>query len=215
MKYLPEWANFVIILIMNPQTVIFVGRSGAGKGVQAKLLQEFFKKNTPDIPVLYLETGSYFRKYIKQDGFTWDRARNVNDKGARQSDFIAVWIWSQFLIDNIKEGDHHIVFDGTPRSLNEAEILSTAIHFYDRKNPMVVFLDISSSCAEERLRLRGRADDLDSSSIERRQGWFENDVVPAIDYFRNNPEYNFLEIDGEQTPEEVHQEIVEQIVITE
>lgn len=196
---------------VNPQTVIFIGRSGAGKGVQAKLLQSFLKDSTPNTPVLYLETGAYFRKYIKQDGFTWDRARDVNDKGARQPDFIAVWIWSQFLIENTKEGNHHLVFDGTPRSLNEAEMLSTALPFYDRKNPMVVFLDISSSCAEERLRLRGRADDLDALSIGRRQEWFENDVAPAIDYYRNNSDYIFLEIDGEQTPEEVHQEIVKQI----
>lgn len=197
---------------MNPQTVIFIGRSGAGKGVQSKVLQDFLKHNTPNIPLLNLETGAHFRKYTKQEGFTWSNARTVNDTGARQPDFLAVWIWSQFFIDNIKNERQHLILDGTPRSLNEAHILSTALHFYNRKNPIVVFLDISNPCAEERLRLRGRADDLDTESVARRQKWFEQDVAPAVDYYRHNPDYNFLEINGEQAPEEVHQEIVKQIV---
>lgn len=197
---------------MNPQTVIFIGRSGAGKGVQSKLLQDFFKKNTPDTPVLPLETGACFREYIKREGYTWDRARVGTKTGLRQPDFLAIWSWSQFFIDNIKEESHHIILDGISRALNEAKTLSTALHFYDRKNPIVAFLDISSSCAEERLRLRGRADDLVPESIARKQKWFEDDVVSAIDYYRNNPDYIFLEIDGEQSPEEVHQEIVKQIM---
>lgn len=197
---------------MNPQTVIFIGRSGAGKGVQSKLLQDFFKDNTPDISVLYLETGSYFRKYIKQEGRTWDYARKVNDMGGRQPDYLAVWIWSQFLIDNIKEENQHLVIDGTPRSLPEAQIFSTALTFYHRKNPLVVFLDISNPCAEKRLRLRGRPDDLSIEFVARRQKWFEDDVAPAVEYYRNNSDYNFLEIDGEKTPEEVHQEIVKKIL---
>ena len=196
---------------INPQTIIFVGRSGAGKGVQSELLQVFLKKNTPDIPTLHFETGAYFRKYTQQEGYTWKCARMTNDMGMRQPDFLAVWIWSQLFIENMKEGQYHFVFDGVPRSLNEAKILGTAFSFYNLKNPIVVFLNISNTCAEERLRTRGRADDLVPGAIARKLEWFEDDVVPAIDYYRNNPEYVFLEIDGEQTPEEVHREIVKHI----
>lgn len=197
---------------MNPQTVIFIGRSGAGKGVQSKLLQDFFKDNTPGISVLYLETGSYFREYVKREGYTWDLARVGTKTGLRQPDFLAIWSWSQFFIDNMTEGNQHIVLDGISRALNEAKTLSTALHFYNRKDPIVVFLDISSACAEGRLRARGRADDLVPESIARKQKWFEDDVAPAVEYYRNNSDYNFLEIDGEKTPEEVHQEIVKKIL---
>ena len=200
---------------MNPQTIIFIGRSGAGKGVQSKILQDFLREKTPNIPIICLETGAYFRKYVQQEGNTWECARKVNDTGGRQPDFLAVWIWSQFFIDNIKEGSNHLVIDGTPRSLNEAQILSTAFPFYRRENPTVVFLDISTTCAEERLRLRGRPDDLNIESVRSRQKWFEDDVAPAVEYYRNNPDYHFLEIDGEKTPEEVHQEIIKKLATSQ
>ncbi|MBI3634481.1 MAG: nucleoside monophosphate kinase [Candidatus Yonathbacteria bacterium] len=197
---------------ITPQTVIFIGRSGAGKGIQSKLLQNFLKDSTPDIPVLYLETGACFREYIKREGYTWNRARVTTETGLRQPNFLAIWSWSQFFIDNIKGDNQHLILDGISRALNEAEALSTAFLFYHRKNPIVVFLDISNSCAERRLRLRGRSDDLIVESIASKQKWFEEDVVPAVEYYRNNPDYNFLEIDGEQAPERIHQEIMKKLL---
>lgn len=191
---------------MELQTVIFIGRSGAGKGMQSGMLQKFLTENTPENPILYIETGDHFRRHIKDSGYTWDLARNVNDLGGRQPDFLAVWIWSHLFIEKIRGGEH-IVFDGMPRSVIEANILDTALPFYGRENPTVIFLNVSQGWAEERLRGRGRADDINDDVVARRLAFFTKDVVPAIDHYRSNPGYRFLEINGEQTPEEVFSDI--------
>lgn len=189
------------------QTVIFIGRSGSGKGVQSAHLQEYLKGKYPEIPTLYIETGAYFRKHITNDGYTWEKAREVNKIGGRQPNFLAVWLWTEVFIEKLK-GNEHLVFDGTPRSLGEAQMLSTAFPFYGRKSPTVVFLNVSNEWAEARLQGRGRADDTDPEVVGRRLSWFTNDVVPAIEYFRGNPDYHFLEINGEQTPAQVFADIV-------
>lgn len=197
---------------MQLQTVIFIGRSGAGKGVQSGMLQEFFKKENPETPILYIETGAYFRNFVKGDGFTWERSREVNEVGGRQPDFLAVWVWGGIFVDKLR-GDEHVVFDGTPRSVGEAKMLDTALSFYERHNPTIVFLNVSHDWAEEHLRGRGRADDLKPEVVAKRLAFFDEDVAPALDYYRENSEYKFLEINGEQTPEEVHRDIVRQLTV--
>ncbi len=192
---------------MNLQTIIFIGRSGSGKGAQSVFLQKFLGEHTPETPILYIETGEHFRRYIKDSGHTWDLARKVNETGGRQPDFLAVWIWSQLFIEKIRGGEH-IVFDGAPRSLVEAKMLSTALPFYERHNPTVVFINVSKQWAEDRLRGRGRADDLKPEVVAKRLAWYEEDVLPAVDYYRENPAYNVLDINGEQTPEAVFEDIL-------
>ena len=194
------------------QTIIFIGRSGAGKGMQSGMLQKYLGEHDPETPILVIETGDHFRRHIKDSGHTWDMARKINETGGRQPDFLAVWIWSHLFIEKI-HGDEHIIFDGTPRSLNEAKILGTALPFYERKNPAIIFLNVSEEWAEERLRGRGRADDLDPEVVAKRLAFFTVDVVPAIDYYRTAPGYNFLEINGEQTPEEVFRDLIKQLTI--
>lgn len=194
------------------QTVIFIGRSGAGKGVQSGLLQELLKKENPETPILYIETGAHFRKHVKSAGYTWERVRTVTDKGERAPDFVAIWIWSGVFVDQM-HGNEHLVFDGMPRSVDEAKLLDTALSFYERKDPVVVFLNVSQGWAEERLRGRGRADDLNPEVVARRLAFFEKDVAPAVEHYRTSPSYRFLDINGEQTPEEVHADIVKQLTI--
>jgi len=193
---------------MNLQTVIFIGRSGAGKGMQSGKLQEFLKNKNSETPVLYIETGAYFRNFVKSDGHTWERSREVNEVGGRQPDFLAVWVWGGVFVNELK-GNEHIIFDGTPRSVGEAKMLDTALSFYERYSPTVVFLNVSQGWAEERLRGRGRADDLKPEVVAKRLAFFDKDVAPAISYYRENPEYNFFEVNGEQTPDEVFRDVLQ------
>lgn len=187
---------------MDLQTVIFIGRSGAGKGMQSGKLQELMKENSPETTILYMETGAHFRRFVKEEKFTWERARIVNDAGGRQPDFLAVWIWGGVFVDKI-QGNEHIILDGTPRSVSEAEMLDTALAFYKRKSPAIIFLNVSEDWAEERLRGRGRPDDLNPEVVARRLAFFNTDVAPALEYYRAQPTNRFFEINGEQSPDAV------------
>lgn len=192
---------------MNLQTIIFIGRPGSGKGTQSARMREFLTSQDPEDTVLYLETGSYFRKYIAESGYTWDRARGILEVGERQPDFLAIWIWSQIFVNKAHEKEHFI-FDGMPRSLLEAKVLDTALPFYQREKPTVVFIDVSHDWAEQHLQLRGRADDKKPEVVAKRLSWYEGEVLPAINFYRDNPSYRFLRINGEQTQEEVFNDIL-------
>ena len=44
--------------------------------------------------------------------------------------------------------------------------------------------------------------------IDARLSWFKSNVVPTVDYFKNNEYYNFITVNGEQDVEAVHSEIL-------
>jgi adenylate kinase family enzyme len=58
-----------------------------------------------------------------------------------------------------------------------------------------------------RAQKEGRKDD-NEGSINRRLDWFDHDVVPAINYYRRDRDYDFVEVNGERSIEEVHRDII-------
>ena len=121
---------------------------------------------------------------------------------------MAVRFWANLLVDKITE-DKHIMFDGICRSLPETKIFSTITNSYSRK-VTVVHINVSRTLSTERLLARKRDDD-DKKGIEKRLDWFERDTYPAIDCFQSAGRYTFLDINGEQTIEEVHNEILQKL----
>ncbi len=196
---------------MKKQTFIFIGSSGSGKGTQVKLLMEDLKKRDPETPIFYLQTGQYFREFSKGDNFAAEVARDAMAKGERLPDFLAMWLWSDVFVKNLK-GNEHLIVDGSPRSLDEAQHLDFALRFFKREQPTVVHIKVSEKWSEEHLlaraSLEGRTDD-NLESIRKRLSWYERDVLPAVEYYRRDREYDFVEINGERTIEEVHESLVD------
>ena len=195
---------------MSPQTFIFIGRSGCGKGTQADFLQKYLKTQDPGREIFYLETGNRFRDFIKGENLSSKLSLDISHRGARQPDFLAVWVWAHLFIENLK-GDEHIIIDGTPRSINEARVLDSAVRFYNREPAKVIYLNVSRAWAEKRLADRGRTDDRSLEEVKKRLDWFEADVLPAVNHLREHSEYQFLDINGECPLEEVHEEIISKI----
>ncbi len=187
-------------------TALFIGRSGCGKGTQAQLLVEYLKKKFPNDSVFYLATGDAFRKFVVCDNYSADLAKKIMDEGGLQPSFLAVNMWSNLMIEKMR-GSEHIVADGLSRYLEEAQALDSAFKFYNREQVHVVYINVSNDWARERLTARARADD-HIESINRRLGWFEEHVMQSVDYYRNNPDYIFHDINGQQSINEVHQNIV-------
>ena len=198
---------------MESRTFIFIGASGSGKGTQVKLLQQYLEKNDPKIPIFWLQTGQYFRDFVKGDTYAATIARKAQEEGSRQPDFLAMWIWSDIFVKNLK-GHEHLIVDGSPRSLNEAQNLDIAMKFFGRKMPTVVYINVHRRWSREHLldraKKENRLDDT-AESIEKRLTWFDNDVKPAIEYYRRDRDYNFVEINGENSIEEVNREILSKV----
>lgn len=193
---------------MNPKTFLFIGRSGAGKGTQARQIVSHIE-NLPEnaLPVFYLETGAHFREFVKGDSYTSSRAKIIAEKAERQPDFLAIWNWADILVKQFTDS-MHLVMDGMPRSLNEAHMLRTALDFYGIKELNVVYVNVTPEWSRARLKERNRSDDNDDPEIDKKIAWFNVDVLPAIEYFKNDPFYNFIEVNGEQPIEKVREEIL-------
>lgn len=187
---------------MNQQTYIFIGRSGCGKGTQGKLLSQHLKKTDPSREVLYVQSGSEFRKFIQGESHTQKLAKKINDVGGLQPEFLAIYMWVNFVVNNYKGGEY-IIFDGTPRKFHEAGVLDSIFGFYSIPKPIVIHINVSKDWSINRLMERGRSDD-NREDIEERLSWYETDVLPTIEFYQTSPEYTFIEINGEQSIEEVN-----------
>ena len=196
----------------RPHTFCFFGRSGAGKGVQSQKIIDYIKAKPSGREVIYIETGQLFRDFIKNnESHSSDMVRKViMGEGGLLPAFLPVWMWSDHLVKNFS-GEEHLVFDGIARRLMEAPILEEALGFYGRHDTNVVYIDVSPECAMKRLIGRGRQDDTEEK-IKERLDWYEENVIPAIDFFRGSENVNFISIDGDQTPEEVHLDIVKNTI---
>ncbi|MEK7213581.1 MAG: nucleoside monophosphate kinase [Patescibacteria group bacterium] len=194
---------------MNKKSFIFIGRSGCGKGTQAKLLSDYLKKTDPNRDVLYIQSGGEIREFIKGDSETQRISKKIYQEDKLQPEFLAVYMWVNVLIKKYT-GNEHLIFDGSPRKADEANILNSIFDFYGLDSPFVIFLDISEESVTKRLALRGRMDD-SKNGIEKRLAWYSSEVMPALDFYRNNKKYTFLTIDGERLTEEIHKDIVSKI----
>ena len=193
---------------MQKQFFIVIGRPGCGKGTQADLLKKVLEERRYT-DVLHISTGEGFREFVGGDTYISKMAKEVNDTGGLQPEFLAVWNWANIFIKKLKGGET-IILDGAPRKPFESKILHSAIHFLGYEKPTVMHVDVSEGWARERLLARGRGDD-NKEDVERRLSWFETEVLPAFQTYLADPRYRVLRINGEQTIEEVHQEIVSKL----
>jgi adenylate kinase family enzyme len=189
-------------------TFIFIGKSGSGKGTQARLLVDYLGRHDKGIPTLYIETGSLFRDFINGKTHTSKTSKKIMEDGGLQPVFLAVLMWGNALVSKL-HGNEHIVADGTPRNLLEAEVLDTALSFYDRR-AVIVHLEIAKKEATKRLSNRGREDD-NAEDIQRRLSWFETSVMPSIEHYENHTVHKLITINGEHPIEDIHKNIISKL----
>lgn len=204
---------------MKPQLFVFLGRSGCGKGTQASLLSKHLDTVTPDNGVFYVSTGEEFRKLINGDTYTASETKTIVDEGNFAPSFIASMLWANVIVRDYKKNSHMIV-DGSPRTLAEKNIFDTLFYFYGEKKvyefekPHIIFMNVTKDWAMDKLLKRatieGRVDDV-KDAIEKRMYWFENHIAKVIDAYKIDERAHFHEINGEQTIEEVHKEIISKL----
>lgn len=188
---------------MNKKAFIFIGRSGCGKGTQAKLLIDAVKAKNEE-HVYYVSTGDEFRKMLDAGTYMSSRLKEIIGKGGFAPSFGAVLMWASAIFRDLKETDH-ILIDGTPRSLSESSVLDSVFPFFDLE-PIAIYVNVSREWASDRLRARGRHDDSEEG-ITSRMNLFESDIVPVIDSYKNRNYPKMIEINGEQHIDDVHADI--------
>ncbi len=194
-------------IINKSKVFIFIGRSGCGKGTQADLLMEHLCQiEDKSCKTLHIETGALLREFVKGDSFTQILSKQTMDEGLLMPEAVMVYLWENYLIYNFS-GKENVIFDGCPRKFHEAQLLDSALTFYKVEKPTVIYMNVSRTWSEKRLQGRARKDDT-KEAIERRLAWFETEVMKTIEYYKTNPYYNFIDVNGEQPIEDVHNEIL-------
>ncbi len=186
----------------KPINLILFGRSGSGKGTQAELLIKHFKN------MLQISTGDLFRNLAEQNTDAGIRIKKVVDKGGLPFDQMATTLWMHKISYELKK-DQHLLCDGLPRRLSESEDLYDFLLWLERiDNTKALVIEISREEAIRRLLERNRHDD-DEKAINKRLDWYEDRVVPAINFFKDKG--LIIKINGEQPIDEVFKEILSKI----
>ena len=194
---------------MKPQTYVFIGPSGSGKGTQAQLLMDTLAKVAPEHKSLYIQSGQELRDFMKEESYLAKLTNKTLSAGGLMPSFMPIYIWGRVLVKKYT-GTEHLIFDGTPRRLIEAEAMDSMFSFFNLEKPWIIYLDVHKEESVKRLMLRKRADDTEED-IRKRLSWYEADVVPALNHFRNRKDVTVLDIDGNRSIEDIHADIIAKV----
>lgn len=198
---------------MQTQTIIFIGPQGSGKGTQIELLSQVLRKQDTEHRVVDLQTGRRFRALAaKGEGYTERKIQQTLDSGILQPLFLSVSLWGDAFHHHVDE-DCHILIDGFPRTVHEAEVLESALTFYKRENITIFNLMVSEEIVRERMINRARPDDT-PESIETRLLWYREETLPVLAYYKERMHTTIIDCDGTRPIDVVHGEICNAIGLT-
>lgn len=197
---------------MQPITVIFIGPQGSGKGTQIERLYKVISEKDPARRVVDIQTGRRFRALAaKRETFAERKIEHSMETGALQPDFITHLLWGQAMMDQL-DPKSHLLIDGFPRTISQVSVLEDAFKFFEREHVHVVNLETPEEVVRERMQSRAREDDT-PESIDTRLKWYREDTVPVLEYYRNRENTTVHDLDGTDTIDGVHQQIVNALAL--
>ena len=213
---------------MKPINIIFLGRSGSGKGTQAKLLQKEFS-------LIDIDTGGILREISKEKTYLGKKVKQTIDKGHLVPQWLVIFCWFRKLLTIPPTTG--VIMEGSPRRLKEAKTLLDIFHWLGRDKIKVVYLKTSTKEVRKRLLARricskcGREysllltpglkkcpvcggklvkrDDDYPAAINNRMHFFRYKIIPVINYFRKMG--IVYEVDGERPIDIVYKDMIKHL----
>ena len=168
--------------------IIIFGPPGAGKGTQAKFLVE--KLNS-----FQVSTGDMLRAEIKKDTEIGKAIITNMNEGKFVDDEIVNSLLKNIIFD--KKKSNKLIFDGYPRTLNQAKNLEILLNKSNQEINFIFFLNVKKDDIVKRIEkrkiLEKRSDD-NADTILKRYDTYMEITKPVLEYYSKNP--NFHEIDG-------------------
>jgi adenylate kinase len=209
-----------------------MGGPGAGKGTQAKKLQN-------ELGLPQVSTGDLFRENLKNKTELGQLAKQYMDQGELVPDEVTVGMVRERL--SRPDTANGAIFDGFPRTIAQAEALEGLLAENSERVNVVPYIHVDRDLLLQRLsgrwtcpicgrvyhvlfnppeqpgvcdvdggELYQRDDDTEETQRRRIEVYFEQ-TAPLLDYYRDKG--LLVQIDGEQSIEEVYQALSQ--VITE
>ena len=141
--------------------IILFGLAGSGKGTQGKALAELFGWRTFSVGQVIRDTGEY--------ADTINRGNLIPDE-----DVIRLMTKQ---IEKAEAEGFDVILDGYPRDYTQAKWMME--HMADRIDGAVI-LEVPKEELYKRLELRGREDDKEKASIDRRFEIFEQNICSIL-----------------------------------
>ena len=183
--------------------VIIFGPPGAGKGTQALNIVKKYN-------LYQISTGDLLRNEVKNQTTIGKDIENIISKG----DFATDEIVNELIKNAIfhPQNKNKLIFDGYPRSLNQAKNLDILLNSTKQKIDYIFFLNVKKETIIKRIKKRSvlekRSDDNLATILKRYDTYMET-TKPVLDFYSKKP--NFYEIDGDAKIEEISSKI-EQIL---
>ncbi len=171
--------------------ITLFGLAGSGKGTQGKALSEIFGWHWLSVGEVIRQTGEY---------------KDIIDRGELIPDADVIKLMNKQIEKSESEG-FDVILDGYPRDKEQAEWLVS--HMLDKLDGAII-LEVPKDELLERLTLRGRDDDKERSSIERRFEIFEQNICSILPLFEKH-NIPIKRVNGVGAVEEVTARLVEVI----
>ena len=148
--------------------IILFGMAGSGKGTQGNALAEIFGWKWLSVGQVIRETGGY---------------EEIINRGELISDEDVVRLMSE-RINRLEQDGFDVILDGYPR--NEWQAKWLAENGYLEKVDLAIILDVPKEELIQRLKLRGRDDDMSEESIRKRFKVFEQNISSMTSILKSN-----------------------------
>ena len=183
--------------------VVIFGPPGAGKGTQAYIIVKKFN-------LYQVSTGDLLRNEVKNQTDIGKDIENIISNGDFATDQIVNELIKNVIFNPLKK--NKLIFDGYPRSLDQAKNLDLLLKESDQKIDFIFFLNVKKDSILKRIQkrkvLENRADDNLVTILKRYDTYMET-TKPVLDFY--SKKVNFHEIDGDNKIDEISAKI-EQIL---
>lgn len=206
--------------------LVILGKAGSGKGTQAEFLVKKFKMQK-------IEAGNLVRQKAKEDSELGRYFHQIHSSGSHATDEkMNLLVIEAIMKLDLSKG---ILIDGYPRSEGQARDLDYAFLIKKVSCPLLaIYVNVKDQTSIERLSKRSvcenghilsgrdfnqcpvcggnvRVRDYDTNleAIKKRIEHFHKVISPAVQYYKQRG--ILLEVNGEQDPQLVFQEILEKI----
>lgn len=159
--------------------IVIFGAPGSGKGTQSEYLIKHYG-------LFHISTGDVLRSHIKNGTELGKIASTYINDGKLIPDDLMISILENVLNENPEKEKQGVIFDGFPRTIEQAKALKEMLARRGSKVDIVIGLDVPEEELIDRLIKRGkesgRSDD-NMETIKKRLDVYHNQTSPLRDYY--------------------------------